>query len=256
MLWHKVWLETRSRFAIALALLVVMAVAAVFEYPAVSRLISHGGVRVDPNGALGRVVADALSIEKDFRGFIWVQWHRQNLTQMWTLFAAILGSGGLLPRGTASGVLFTMSLPVSRQRLIAVRAAAGLAELLILATLPTLFIVLLSPLIGESYRVIDVLVYGICLFLGGAVFYSLALLLSTVFDDFWRPLLLACSLAFALGLGALVLNDLPPFSVFQVMSAESYFRSGQVPWFGLFVSSALSVGLLYGAAASFEQRDF
>jgi hypothetical protein len=43
--------------------------------------------------------------------------------------------------------------------------------------------------------------------------------------------------------------------VFQVMSAETDFRSGEVPWFGLLVSSALSLGLLYGAAASFEQRD-
>ena len=80
--------------------------------------------------------------------------------------------------------------------------------------------------------------------------------MSTVFDDLWRPLLLTCAVAFALGLGAVLLRTLPPFSVFQVMSAESYFRSGQLPWFGLLVSAALSVGLLYGAAASFEQRDF
>lgn len=256
MLWRKVWLETRSRFVIGLALLLIMAVGIVFQYPAVSRMISQAGVTVDPKGPLGRIVADALMVERDFRGFVWFQWHRQNLTQMWTLFAAILGSGGLLARGASSGVLFTMSLPVSRQRLIGVRAAAGLAELLVLAVVPTLLIVLLSPLIGERYSVADVLVYGLSLFLGGAVFYSLALLLSTVFDDFWRPLLLTCSVAFVLGLGALVLQQVPPFSVFQVMSAETYFRAGQVPWFGLLVSSAVSVGLLYGASASFEQRDF
>jgi hypothetical protein len=77
-----------------------------------------------------------------------------------------------------------------------------------------------------------------------------------VFDDIWRPLLLACGVAITLALGAIVLHSYVPFSVFEVMSAESYFRAGRVPWFGLLVSSALSMGMLYGAAANFEQRDF
>jgi hypothetical protein len=256
MLWHKVWLETRSRFGIGLALLFILAVGAVFEYPLASRLMSQAGGSFPSNGPLGRVVADAFAVQRDFRGFVWWQWHRQNLTQMWTLFAVLLGSGGLLSGGASRGVLFTMSLPVSRNRLLGVRAATGLAELLVLALVPTLLIVVLSPAIGERYSLVDVGVYGVCLFLGGAVFFSLALLLSTVFDDLWRPLLLTCAVAFALALGGIVLRSLPPFSVFQVMSAETYFRSGEVPWFGLLVSSALSVGLLYGAAASFEQRDF
>ena len=66
-------------------------------------------------------------------------------------------------------------------------------------------IVVFSPAIGERYSLIDVAVYGVCLFLGGAVFFSLALLLSTVFDDLWRPLLLTCAVAFVLALGGIVL---------------------------------------------------
>jgi hypothetical protein len=81
-----------------------------------------------------------------------------------------------------------------------VRAATGLAELLVLALVPTLLIVVLSPAIGERYSLVDLGVYGVCLFLGGAVFFSLALLLSTVFDDLWRPLLLICAVGFALAL--------------------------------------------------------
>ena len=255
MLWQKAWLETRSRFAIGLALLLIMAAGAVFGYPAASQLLSKAGA-LTPSGPLGRIIADAIAVQSDFRGFVWWEWHRQNLTQTWTLFAVLLGSGGLLSRGAASGVLFTMSLPVSRQRLLGVRAATGLAELLVLAFVPTLLIVVLSPAIGERYSVVDVGVYGLCLVAGGAVFFSLALLLSTVFDDLWRPLLLACGVAITLGVGAILLHDYAPFSVFQIMTAESYFRSGHVPWFGLLVSSAVSAGMLYGAAANFAQRDF
>ena len=151
MLWHKVWLETRSRFGIGLALLFILAAGSVFEYPVASRLITQADGSPVTNGPLGRVVADALAVQRDFRGFVWWQWHRQNLTQMWTLFAVLLGSGGLLSRGVSSGVLFTMSLPVSRNRLLGVRAATGLAELLVLAIVPTLLIVVLSPVIGERY---------------------------------------------------------------------------------------------------------
>src|SRR5262245_8504678 len=160
MLWHKVWLETRLRFAIGLGLLLMMATGAVFEYPAAARLIRDVGA-AKAGGPLGRVLADALAVQRDFRGFVWWEWHRQNLMQMWTLFAVILGSGGLLSRG-GSGALFTMSLPISRHRLLGVRAATGLSQILILALVPTLLIAILSPAIGERYSLVDVAVYGVC----------------------------------------------------------------------------------------------
>ena len=103
MLWHKVWLETRSRFGIGLALLFILAAGSVFEYPVASRLITQAGGSAVSNGPLGRVVADAIAVQRDFRGFVWWQWHRQNLTQMWTLFAVLLGSGGLLSGGASRG---------------------------------------------------------------------------------------------------------------------------------------------------------
>ena len=41
----------------------------------------------------------------------------------------LLGTGGLLSQAIGGGALFTLSLPVSRERLLGVRAATGLAEL-------------------------------------------------------------------------------------------------------------------------------
>ena len=41
MLWYKSWLETRWRFLIGLALLVLMACAKVFGYPAASSALVH-----------------------------------------------------------------------------------------------------------------------------------------------------------------------------------------------------------------------
>src|SRR5206468_7598019 len=158
-------------------------------------------------------------------------------------FALLLGSGGLLSDGGGRSPWFTLSLPVSRDRLLAVRVGAGLAELLVLALVPSLLIPMMSPAIGEAYPLRLALVHGACMFVAGTAFFSLTLLLSTVFTDFWRPLLLACAVAIVLGSveGALWSR----YGIFRVMSAEAYFRGGQLPWAGLMTSAAVSIALLY-----------
>src|SRR5205823_4192856 len=151
---------------------------------------------------------ESAELARQYPGYVWSQWFAQNLTELWTLFAVMLGTGGLLSQGSGGAALFTLSLPVSRNRLIGVRAAAGLAELLVLAVVPSLPIPLLSPAVGERYPIADALVHSACVFLAGAVFFSLAFLLSTVFSDVWRPALLALTIAVVLGLCEQVFRDL------------------------------------------------
>ena len=82
-------------------------------------------------------------------------------------------------------------MPVSRARVLGVRAATAVAELLALALIPSLMLPLLSPAVGQSYGFADALVHGTCVFVAGLIFFSLAFLLSSVFSDIWRPLLIA-----------------------------------------------------------------
>ena len=257
MLWYKSWLETRWRFLIGFGILMVLACGIVIQYPATRQLMplarSIGATQA--NGRLARAIQDAVDIQRDYRGFVWYQWVRQNLAQTWTLFAALLGSGGLLARSTGAGMLFTLSLPVRRRDLLGVRALVGFVELFALALVPSLLIAVLSPSIGEHYGVGDAIVHAICVFIGGAMFYCLALLLSTVFTDIWRPALLACAVAFAMAsVEALVANG-SRFGVFAAMTAASYFRTGAWPWPGLVASSAVSAALLYAAMLNVNQLE-
>ncbi|MBI3494159.1 MAG: hypothetical protein HY047_20625 [Acidobacteria bacterium] len=259
MLWYKSWLETRWRFLIGLALLMILACSAVFEYPAVQKLMPLTqtiDTTIDTRSMMGRLIKEGAEVQSTYRGFVWWQWFRQNLTQMWTLFAVLLGSGGLLSQTSGSAALFTLSLPASRNRVVGVRAATGLAELLVLAFVPSLLIPLLSPAIGQSYGIGDTLVHGACLFIAGAVFFSLAFLLSTVFSDVWRPLLIACAVAVVLGFAEQAVRELSPYGIFRVMSGEVYFRSGELPWLGLLASAAVSASLLYVAARNIARQDF
>jgi ABC-2 type transport system permease protein len=254
MLWHKSWVDTRWRFLVGLALLTLSALGVVFAYPRVMRLIPLAPP-VDTSGEIGRQIKEAVDLARNYRGYVWSQWFRQNMLQMWTVFAVLLGSGSLLAQGSRGG-LFTLSLPVSRNRLLWVRAATALAELAALAVVPALLLPLLSPAIGQTYGVADALVHGACMFAAGTVFFSLAFLLSTTFDDLWRPLLIALVVAMVLALCPQVFRELSPYSVFTVMSGEVYFRTGRLPLVGMLVSAAASAAMLYVATLTLARRDF
>jgi hypothetical protein len=251
MLWYKSWLETRWRFLIGLVLLIFSALSTVFTYPQVLKLLPM--VPEHLNGEIGRRIREAAELARDFRGYVWSDWFRQNLPEKWTLFAVLIGTGGLLAH-SSGGTLFTLSMPVSRKRLLGVRTATGLVELFVLAFVPSLLIPLFSPAIGQHYGFGSAVIQSACLFIAGSVFFSLAALFSTMFTDIWRPLLIALGAAIVISL----IEQAPqvPFGIFHVMHGESYFRHGALPWVGLLASAALSVALQYSAMVNITRRDF
>ena len=253
MLWYKSWLETRWQFLSGFIVLICAAVSTVAFWPKVAELIPLAS-SVQASGEIGRQIREGVELARDYRGYIWSQGFRQNLTNLATLYAVLLGSGGLLaPRG---GVLFLLSLPVSRTRFFATRAATGLAELLLIAAAPSLAILVVSPAVGKSYGAADALVHALCLFVACTAFFSLACLLSTVFGDVWRPLLFGLSVAIIIGLTEQALRDQLSSGIFHVMSGEAYFRHGDVPWLGLLSSAAASGAMLYGAMIKTKHQDY
>jgi len=148
MLWYKAWLETRWRFLIGLALLICSAAAIVITYPKVVKLLPLVP-SLEVSGEIGRRIRESAELSREYRGYVWSQWFRQNMAQSWTIFAVLLGTGGLLSQAAGGGALFTLSLPVSRKRLAGIRAATGLGELLLLAFVPSILLPLLSPAIGQ-----------------------------------------------------------------------------------------------------------
>jgi ABC-type transport system involved in multi-copper enzyme maturation permease subunit len=255
MLWHKAWLETRWRFITGLVLLVCSAATSILLYPKIVPLLKMGpppGL----TGELGARVAEVLQLSQTFRGYLWSQFFNNNLPTLWSIFAVLIGTGGLLSQVSRGGAIFTLSLPVSRRRLVGVRAVTGLGEILVLALVPSVLVSLLSPAIGESYRLGDALVHGLCVFMAGTVFFSLTFLLSSIFLDIWRPLLIALALAMVLSFIAQLFPGVSSYSVFGVMGAESYFRAGQLPWLGLLVTAAASAIMLHVAALNLARRDF
>jgi ABC-type transport system involved in multi-copper enzyme maturation permease subunit len=176
------------------------------------------------------------------------------MVQSVTLLAILLGSGGVVTHG--GGELYTLSLPVSREQLLYTRAAVGLGELLLIAFVPSLVIAVMSPAIGERYGLVAALVHATCLFITCAAFFSLALLLSTSYSDVWRPMLITMALGLVLSLAEAVNPTMAQVGVYKLMSGETYFRFGHMPWQGLAIALAVSAGLIAIAVANVVRRDY
>jgi hypothetical protein len=254
MLWYKSWLDTRWRFLLTLVVLLVFACGTVMSFPAVQRLVAQlPQAPVVADDEIQQQFAESVEAVRTFTGYAWTQWFAGNFMSLLTLAAALLGAGSPLVK-SGGGALFSLALPASREQWIRTRAGLGLAELFVLALAPSVAFSVLAPLVGQQYSVVDAVVYGVCAFVIASAFFAVAVFLSTVFNDVWRPLLLTCVAAIVLA----VVGTLLPGShgLFAAMAGGDWFYDASLPWPELLVSAAAAAGLVYAAGANLARRDF
>ena len=253
MLWYKSWLDTRWAFLIALAILIVLGSGSVFGFDTVRELVRSLSPAELGDGELAEALREEIELQSTFRGYIWSQWFAGNFATLLLILAAVLGSGSPFS-GSGRGVLFSLALPVSRERWIATRAGAALVELFALAMVPSIAIVAVAPAAGQQFALGEALVYGFCAFVGASVFTSIAALLSTVFEDLWRPLLLTCCAAFAVAMIGYALPE--DRGLFAAMAGGGYFVDGSLLWPELLAAGVAAAGFVYAAAVNVARRDF
>jgi ABC-type transport system involved in multi-copper enzyme maturation permease subunit len=103
---------------------------------------------------------------------------------LYTIFVLVLGLGGLVPERAHGSVGFTLALPVRRLRLVAVRAAAGIAQVAALALVPALVVLALSRFVNETYPAADALRRSGQWAAIGVEPFAAAMLASVVFEPF------------------------------------------------------------------------
>jgi hypothetical protein len=253
MLWYKSWLDTRWAFLIALGLLIVLATGSIFGYGPVQELLRSVSPADFGGGELAESLREEIELQSTFRGYIWSQWFAGNFTFVLLILAAVLGSGSPFA-GAGRGLLFSLSLPVSRERWIATRAGLALVELLVLAVVPSVVIAAIASAAGHELALREVLVYGLCAFVGASVFTAIATLLSTLFEDLWRPLLLTFCAAFAVAMLGYALPE--GRGLFAAMAGGDYFYDGSLLWPELLVAVIAAAGFVYAAAVNVARRDF
>jgi hypothetical protein len=180
----------------------------------------------------------------------------------YSMIAVLLAGSGIKPQagpGTAKGLAgspyFTLSMPVSRFRLVATRAGVGILETAaILLIAPSAVWIILPPL-RASVTGSDLLLLWVTLFACGSVIHALGVLLSAFLDDPWR--------GFASMFGVLLLQrllsppSLPPFvNIFRAMGSASPLITHALPWASIGISLAASAALFLVATKVLEAREY
>ena len=236
MLVYKIWRESQVRFLSAAAVLSVYCIFLI-AFPALAGSPAPVG-------------------EASFREYINSQIFEGLGKGLFVLLIIFLGMGGLLRERGRHTAVFTLSLPVSRTRLMGTQIAVALAELLLLALLPALLLQLLSPLVDRPYPLADALRFGLLRFVCGAVIVATTFLLSVLLKGEYTAVV-GCYLALALD--GMVSNLLRPYptNILRILDARWEQRvpdlSGPLPW--MLLSILLLIALtLFAAATRITER--
>jgi hypothetical protein len=244
MLWYKSWLETRWLFVVALSILMVFSLWSVLRFPdAVRGGIHDLQLHHRPNAA-ARGVATYTQVEIF-----------EKVTLLWTILSVILGTGGLLKERLVGTAPFLLSLPTSRKRLLAVRCTVSVFQAACLALAAYAIVPLTFPLVHQSYPIGLALRYALILMISGISFVVYGILISVVLEGSHWPGIIGATTAF-LSLAAGQLAPSGRFALFQVLSGESYYRYGVVPWTGISISLAIGSVMLAFSLWIVKWQDF
>ena len=194
----------------------------------------------------------------DGRTYIWLSWFGTSLVLGLSFLALALASTGLVRSpegGAAPGVTFALSMPVSRRKLTGVRMATGLLELATAAILPTLLVCVLAPTQGQSFPVREGMAHTLLAVIGASSLYGLFVFLSAVLGELSKAVL-GGTLLFLYGMFTFLTNGVRRFSVFRLMTGDTYFLRGEIPWLGVLVCIAFAATLMYASVRIVERRDF
>jgi hypothetical protein len=227
MLWYKAWLETRWRMLAPLGMMVFV----------LAQSHAQGSLELRP----GRML-DGIAV-------------------FWLIAPIMLAGTGVKTestyrpmKGLNDSIYFTLSLPVSRVRLLAVRAGVGLAEIcMILVTIVAVAGVFFPELRTQTSPT-DVLKYAFTALACSLLFYGLSALLSAYFDQVFQ----VWGSMFALFALRWLSNSVLPQSlnIFQAIGSGSPLVTHSMPWGPILFAFALGVFLLSTAAYLVLEQEF
>ncbi|MCC6586916.1 MAG: ABC transporter permease subunit [Bryobacterales bacterium] len=201
-----------------------------------------------------------------YAGYIWKSVYKTIGRDIFIMLSVILGSGGLLQERAQGTLGFTLSLPVSRRRIVLTRAIAGYAGLLAIAAAPVVVLPIASPYAGQTYAVEQAVGFFLLWAGCGAVCYGFTFLLAHRFEGQYTPVLVAVPslMAYGVVLNLPWLSRQPMLNIFEVMNGEAmpffdmarHVLVGPLPGFTLIVMLAISAIFIVWAAQRMQPLDF
>lgn len=198
--------------------------------------------------------------------YIWKSVYNSIGRDLFVILAIIMGSGGLLQEKAQGTSGFTLSLPVSRGRIVLTRALIGYLGVIAIAAVPVLVVPLASRYFGETYPVTQSLGFFFLWAGCGAIFYGLTFLLAHRIESEYVSVLIAIPSLMLYGavLNLPWLSSLRMLNLFSFLNGEdmpffnegSHLLVGPLPWVALVIMLAVSATFAIAAARRMEPLDF
>ena len=245
MLFYKIWLEDRFRFVIAV---VVMTAYCALIMPTLSLIPALGS----PHNKLSYIAL----INNN------VYWNAPLM--IFLIYSVVIGVRGLSRERSKGTAWFTLTLPISRARLIGVTAVVGILELTVLALIPAISVISISFALHHSYPVSQTLEFCALWLPCGILCFSVGLAISNLVRED------STAYAAAIGLFTLYLVfALAPlqthgaYNLLHIMSgdhmpysAKDWGVAGDLPWVLLSVLLFSAAAIIAISARLVQRQDF
>lgn len=233
MLWYKAWLETRWRFVFILGSILLVWVAPLW-------LPSTGVSAAVAASRMGR----ALQLESALLYIFAAIYLAGAGINTQTVYAATTGFHG--------SMLFTLSMPVSRRRLLLVRAGLGAILTGLLVAIVAGYTLLHQPGSASARAIVEYIARAIICTMA---VYSLSVLMACVLDEMWQFMGGCCVWVafFMLQSRFAVLSSLSPL---RGMSLICYPLGGPMPWMTVLSSLAFAGAFLCASALVLQRKEY
>lgn len=238
MLWYKAWLETRSRFLIALVGITALCSLSVF----------HGNGQKLPYTTVK---------------YYYVVLHEANgtLALMWIVAVTLLMMGGLVREKAVGASSFTLALPVSRAHWVGIRTSLGLAQSMALVIVPWIAMLLIDSTSGWMPSIRQVWFHLVLLAGGGMLFFAMALLISSLMEGEYTAPLVSFGVVIALMIG-FDRESLRAYNPLVFIMGEHYLDrktmllAGPIPWMHIGASMLIAAIFVVASVMVIERREF
>jgi ABC-type transport system involved in multi-copper enzyme maturation permease subunit len=180
---------------------------------------------------------------------------------IWVFSIILLGLGGLLrERGTGSSS-FTLTLPVSRAKLIGVRVAVGVLQAAVLAVAPWLVNIAISMARHAPFSLSQAAWCTLFLAGGGMVCFALAVLISSVVEGEYT----AAAVTYGLVILSVVIADKMDWKQMNLvllitgadyLNHQTHLFSGEFPWLTTVGSLSAAVLMVFASIAITQRKDY
>jgi hypothetical protein len=238
MLWYKSWQETRLRLWIALGYMGIL-----LAFYSLRTIAPSALPPLAPKPSLGLFLISGMG------SFVTVMC-------MWFPGAGIASQGAFqFLKSLHGSTQYTLSLPVSRFQLLAVRAGLGWLEMAGVTGTFCYGVWLVAPVLMPGMTGFEMFEYIVTLIACASAPYFLSVLLATFLDDQWR---VGCTTVACVAIGVLPdLIQVPAYAdIVRAMGDGSPLVAHSMPWPGMAFSLALAAILFFAALKIAQAREY